>query len=154
MAIRSFFNVFIIMLLTYTLNACTQNLTESFGRNITMSPSEPSTNENGIPQMVQPAFAQFQDIPIPDDIDTLRGKFGYFYEYNIDDINSITHIINTKYQTFTYFGVDKSELLNFVVKNRLSGIDRIVPVGKALDMGVVWDGYDIVRSLSRIIEVK
>jgi len=66
MAIRSFFNVFIIMLLTYTLNACTQNLTESFGRNITMSPSEPSTNKNGIPQMVQPAFAQFQDIPIPD----------------------------------------------------------------------------------------
>jgi hypothetical protein len=91
---------------------------------------------------------------VPDDIDTLHGKFGYFYEYNIDDINSITHIINTKYQTFTYFGVDKFELLNFVMKNRLSGIDRIVPVGKALDMDVIWDGYDIVRSLSRIIEVK
>jgi hypothetical protein len=91
---------------------------------------------------------------VPDDIDSLQGKFGYFYEYNIDNINSITHIINTKYQTFTYFGVDKSELLNFVVKNRLSGIDRIVPIGKALDMDVIWDGYDIVGSLSRIIEVK
>jgi len=91
---------------------------------------------------------------VPDDIDTLHGKFGYFYEYNIDNINSITHIINTKYQTFTYFGVDKFELLNFVVKNRLSGIDRIVPVGKALDMDIIWDGYDIMRCLSRIIEVK
>ncbi len=91
---------------------------------------------------------------VPDDIDTLRGKFGYFYEYNIDDINNIAHIINTKYQTFTYFGVNKFELLNFVVKNRLSGIDRIVPVGKALEMDIVWDGYDIVKSLSRIIEVK
>jgi hypothetical protein len=89
-----------------------------------------------------------------DSIDTLRGKFGYFFEYDTDDINSIAHIINTKYQTLTYFGVDKSELLDFVVNNRLSGIDRIVPVGKALDMDVVWDGYDIVRSLSRIIEVK
>ena len=89
-----------------------------------------------------------------DNIDSFRGKFGYFYEYNTDDINNIAHVINTKYQTLTYFGIDKSELLGFVVKNRLSGIDRIVPVGKALDMDVIWDGYDIVRSLSRIIDVK
>ena len=75
-------------------------------------------------------------------------------EYDMDDINSIAHIINNKYQTLTYFGVDKSELLDFVVKNRLSGIDRIVPVGQALDIGIIWDGYDIVRSLSRIIDVK
>ena len=91
---------------------------------------------------------------IPDNIDTLRGKFGYFYEYDINDINSITNIVNTKFQTLTYFGKDKSKLLDFVVKNRLMGIDRIVPVGKALDMDVIWDGYDIVRSLSRIIDVK
>ena len=54
----------------------------------------------------------------------------------------------------TYFGLDKSELLDFVVKNRFPGIDRIVPIGTALEMGVIWDGYDIIRSLSRIIEVK
>ena len=69
-------------------------------------------------------------------------------------MNSIAHIINTKYQTLTYFGFNKSDLLNFVFKNRLLGIDRIVPVGEALDIGVIWDGYDIVRSLSRIIDVK
>lgn len=90
---------------------------------------------------------------LPDNMDVLRGKCGYFYEYDTDDINSLAHIINTKYQTLTYFGVDKSELLDFALKNRLSGIDRIVPVGKALDIGVIWDGYDIVRSLSRIIDV-
>ena len=91
---------------------------------------------------------------LPDNMDALRGKYGYFYEYDTDDINSIAHIINNKYQTLTYFGVDKLELLDFVVKNRLSGIDRIVPVGQALDIGVIWDGYDIVRSLSRIIDLK
>ena len=89
-----------------------------------------------------------------DNIDSLRGKFGYFFEHNTDDINKIAHIINTKYQTLTYFGLDKSYLLDFVIRNRLSGIDRIVPVGKALDMDVTWDGYDIVRSLSRVIDVK
>jgi len=86
--------------------------------------------------------------------ESLRGKFGYFFEYDTNDINSISHIINAKYQTLTYFGINKSELLNFVVNNRFSGIDRIVPIGKALDMDIIWDGYDIVRTLSRIIEVK
>ena len=89
-----------------------------------------------------------------DNIDEFRGKFGYFFEYDTNDINCIAHIINNKYQTLTYFGVDKSKLLNFIVKNRLSGIDRIVPIGKALDMDIIWDGYDLMRSLSRIIEVK
>ena len=91
---------------------------------------------------------------LPYNMDVFRGKCGYFYEYDTDDINSVTHIINKKYQTLTYFGVEKSELLDFVVNNRLSGIDRIVPIGSALDIGVIWDGYDIVKSLSRVVEVK
>jgi hypothetical protein len=91
---------------------------------------------------------------LPNDADTLRGKFGYFYEYDIEDINNITHIINSKYQTLTYFGVDKFQITNFVIKNCLSGIDRIVPIGQALDISDIWDGYDLVKSLSRIIDVK
>jgi hypothetical protein len=91
---------------------------------------------------------------LPDNMDAFRGKYGYFYEYNAQNMNDIAHIINTKYQTLTYFGVDKDQLLDFVINNRLSGIDRIVPIGSAMDIGVIWDGYDIVRSLSRIIEYK
>lgn len=90
---------------------------------------------------------------LPDDIDAFRGKCGYMYEYNTQSINSIAYIVNAKYQTLTYFGLEKTELLDFVVANRLSGIDRIVPVGAALDIGVIWDGYDIVGSLSRIIDL-
>lgn len=91
---------------------------------------------------------------LPNNMDELRGKCGYFYEYNTEDINSIAHIINNRYQTLTYYGVDKDLLLNFVVKNCLLGIDRIVPIGQALDIDVIWDGYDIIRRLSRIIDIK
>jgi hypothetical protein len=91
---------------------------------------------------------------LPDNMAAFRGQYGFFYEYDAQNMNSIEHIINTKYQTLTYFGLDKIELLDFVVENRLSGIDRIVPIGSALDIGVIWDGYDIVRSLSRIIDFK
>ncbi|MEI7481707.1 MAG: acyl-CoA reductase [Elusimicrobiota bacterium] len=91
---------------------------------------------------------------LPANMDAFRGQYGFFYEYHAQNLNGIAHIINTKYQTLTYFGLEKAQLLDFVVKNRLSGIDRIVPIGSALDIGVIWDGYDIVRSLSRIIDFK
>ena len=88
------------------------------------------------------------------DFDKYRGKFGHFFEYDTDDINEIAHIINNKYQTLTYFGIDKTELINFVLENSLLGIDRIVPIGKAMEMDVIWDGFDVVKTLSRIIDVK
>ena len=91
---------------------------------------------------------------LPDNVDTLRGKFGYFYEFDATDINQISRIVNKRYQTLTYFGVKKSYLTDFVVQNRLFGIDNITPIGNALDIGVFWDGYDIVRCLSRTINVK
>jgi len=91
---------------------------------------------------------------LPADMDAFRGKHGFFYEYTAQNMNSIAHIINAKYQTLTYFGLAKAQLLGFVVENRLAGIDRIVPIGSALDIGVIWDGYDLVRSLSRIIDFR
>lgn len=91
---------------------------------------------------------------LPDGMDHCRGKYGFFYEYTTSDLNSTRHIITEKYQTLTYFGVDKNVLRDYVFKNRLPGLDRIVPIGSALDIGVIWDGYDIVSSLSRIVDVK
>jgi len=91
---------------------------------------------------------------LPEALDTLRGKFGYFYEFDADHINSISHVVNKTFQTLTYFGVNKSYLIDFVIKNRLLGIDNITPIGSALELDVMWDGYDIIRSLSRTISVR
>jgi hypothetical protein len=91
---------------------------------------------------------------ISDKMDVLQGKFGYFYEFDTDDINAIAHIINSKYQTLTYYGIERQVLLDFIIDNRVSGIDRIVPIGSALDFSEIWDGYDLIRTLSRIIEIR
>jgi hypothetical protein len=88
---------------------------------------------------------------LPLEVDKLRGKYGYFFEHDIDEIDTLVEIVNHKYQTLTYFGIEENSLRQFVVNNRLLGIDRVVPVGRALDMEIVWDGYDIVRTLSRVI---
>ena len=60
-------------------------------------------------------------------------------------------IVNPKFQTLTYFGLDKYKLLNFVIDKNLIGVDRIVPFGSAFNIGLIWDGYDLYHSLSRKI---
>ena len=91
---------------------------------------------------------------IKSDIEKKRGIFGTFYEYDCKNIDDIANIVSSKFQTLTYFGIEKLKILNFVINNRLSGIDRIVPVGRALDIDVIWDGFDVEKNLSRIIDVK
>ena len=91
---------------------------------------------------------------LPPDVDSLRGKCGYFYEHDTDDINNLAQVITEKYQTLTYFGVAKDVLIDFVLKNQLLGLDRIVPIGSALDITVIWDVYDLIRTLSRICDIR
>ena len=90
---------------------------------------------------------------LSEDITEIRGKGGYFYEYSLKDLNEFYQVVNEKYQTITYFGIEPEEILKDVVKLNLSGIDRIVPIGKAMDINVIWDGHDLVKELSRIIGI-
>ena len=87
-------------------------------------------------------------------IDSYKGQFGYFYEYLMEDISELVKYLNSRCQTLTYYGINKNTFYDLIYKNNLRGIDRIVPIGKALDIDVIWDGYDIMKTLSRICEVK
>ncbi|MDR0391877.1 MAG: hypothetical protein LBH59_08220, partial [Planctomycetaceae bacterium] len=90
---------------------------------------------------------------LPTGLDKLRGRFGLFFEYDLRQQDELREHINSSYQTLTYFGLDAKMLGDWVISCRLSGIDRIVPIGSALDINVIWDGYDIVKQLSRIVEI-
>lgn len=88
------------------------------------------------------------------DVEKLRGKCGYFYEYSLRDFNELFDVVNAKYQTVTYFGIDPEKLLQAVVDERLVGIDRIVPIGKAMDIDAIWDGHNLIAELSRIVHIE
>ena len=87
-------------------------------------------------------------------IDRLRGKWGFFFQYDLENLKELKKIISKKIQTITYFGFKKKKFVDFIVDNNIDGIDRIVPLGQALDLGLVWDGYDVINTLSRIVEIK
>lgn len=64
---------------------------------------------------------------------------------------NIGQIFLEKHQTLAYYGCDKSEFLDFIAENGLLGIDRAVPFGHTADFGLIWDGYDLISSMSRVI---
>lgn len=86
-------------------------------------------------------------------IEKLRGKSGYFYEYSLKNYDELFNIITERFQTITYFGIDAGILRESIIANNLRGVDRIVPIGKAMDIGIIWDGHDLVNELSRVISL-
>lgn len=84
-------------------------------------------------------------------IEQYKGQYGFFFEAVIKGVESLKTIVGERYQTVTCFGVDPEEVISLVVERGWTGIDRVVPVGKALDLGVVWDGYHLIESLSRVV---
>lgn len=87
-------------------------------------------------------------------LENYRGKGGYFYEYSMNSLEDIASYVTEKFQTITWFGLNPEEIREVVIKYRLTGIDRITPIGRAMDIGVIWDGYDLVRMLSRLVNVE
>ena len=75
---------------------------------------------------------------------------GFFFEYDCNNIMEIEDICNDKRcQTISYIGDE--EIVNPLLKTGVKGIDRIVPVGRTMEFGMVWDGYDLFERFTRRI---
>lgn len=80
-------------------------------------------------------------------------NFGTFLEVNLRDINHLKKYTSEKLQTVTYYGTNFKSIKKFIIKNKIKGIDRIVPIGRAFDLTPEWDGVDIISTLSRTIGI-
>lgn len=88
------------------------------------------------------------------DLASLQSRFGIFPEKTLPALRDLIQVISEKCQTVTYFGFQKAELLETLKHLEYSGIDRVVPIGQALDMDMIWDGIDIPNALTRIMDLK
>lgn len=86
-------------------------------------------------------------------LEEMRSTCGYFYEYDAQGLEDLLPLINRKVQTLSYYGIGRGVLQKFIEKNRPFGIDRIVPIGRTLDFSLVWDGYDLIVMLTRIVSL-
>ena len=120
-------------------------LTALYKQSCAMQTSEEQTKNN--------LLRRVKIAELPTDIDSFRCAGGYFTEYTASSLDDIAPIVNNKYQTLAYFGFEKQELEDFVLRNRLIGIDRIVPFGETTAFSLTWDGMNLIERMSRIIDI-
>lgn len=121
-------------------------LTAFYRQAVAMDIQETKTESNILKRV------ELKSLPI--DIDDYRCAGGYFTEYTAQSLDEIVPIVKNKYQTLAYYGFSKEVLGAFVTQNRLVGIDRIVPFGETTTFSLTWDGYDLIKSLSRVVFVR
>src|SRR6185312_7532932 len=73
---------------------------------------------------------------------------GYFYTQPLGELSEIKSMINKKIQTLSYYGLTDPEIKELAELSAGSGIDRIVPIGSALDFEYIWDGFNLFESLT------
>ncbi|HVV46141.1 MAG TPA: acyl-CoA reductase [Bryobacteraceae bacterium] len=76
---------------------------------------------------------------------------GLLFQTRVEALADLQPFISRREQTMTCFGFETDELTAFAAG--LSGLDRIVPVGQALNFNRLWDGYDLLQELSRHVSI-
>ena len=89
------------------------------------------------------------------DKDLMNYKYnsGFYFEKDISNLDEIVNVCDVRCQTLTYFGVKEEAFRIFLDNARPIGIDRIVPMGKSMDFTLIWDGYDLIRQMSRRVTI-
>ena len=87
------------------------------------------------------------------DSDIMNYKLGggFFFEYYAKELLDIISILNKPCQTVSYFGIDGHEIQHFVIEHGLRGVDRVVPIGRTMDLTFKWDGFDMIENMSRYV---
>ena len=80
-------------------------------------------------------------------------KFGVFFEYEAKSLNKLSILDSSKYQTLTYYGFNKNFLREKSLSNYINFFDRIVPIGKSMEMEYCWDGYNLFSELTRKVHL-
>lgn len=87
-------------------------------------------------------------------IGRFQGTNGIFLETSVKFLEDTVDLLGSNFQTLTYFGFTKDELKSIISNLKNEGLDRIVPIGQAFNMETIWDGMDLIRTLSRVIDLK
>lgn len=81
----------------------------------------------------------------------IKPKLGVFISKELDNLNQLEPLFRSNEQTLTYFGFNPQEIISEFAGKSSSMIDRVVPIGKALDIGLIWDGKNMIYALSKYV---
>jgi hypothetical protein len=88
------------------------------------------------------------------DAAAIRPGGGFFSTQHVAELADVRQQVVRRIQTLSVFGFASEELIDFAKLVNGSGIDRIVPIGHALDFAAVWDGKDLLMESLRFVTVE
>lgn len=113
-------------------------------------------NENGLKRL-----SALQDWPLRMEATALTESlrrthcgYGLLYEVQRPNLAAANNLLTAADQTIAYWGFTREELTDWVISLADRAVDRIVPIGKALQFGEQWDGQDLLMAFSRRVHIE
>lgn len=78
---------------------------------------------------------------------------GYFYQFTAEKLDDVLPILNKSCQTVAVLGIDKKDVVSFLMDKGVRGIDRVVDIGDTMGLEFVWDGFKMIESMSRVVYI-
>jgi hypothetical protein len=78
---------------------------------------------------------------------------GLFLEKDLHALPDLAETLTAKDQTLSYFGYEPEDFTTLTQKLPARSLDRIVPVGRALEFSSTWDGVDLLHAFTRRVEI-
>ena len=86
---------------------------------------------------------------ISDERKIYRDKIQFF----LLKLTDIIKYIRPEDQTLSVYGFSENEISALLSSLINRGIDRVVPIGQALEFNNIWDGVDLLETMSRKIDI-
>lgn len=78
---------------------------------------------------------------------------GTFQMVGVPTLRDLAPLVEPRDQTLVHAGLTAEDLDELVAALNGRGVDRMVPVGRALTFGPLWDGEDLFEQLTRRVQV-
>lgn len=88
---------------------------------------------------------------LPADLMEFKEGGGYFFEFVAGSLDELVPVLNKSCQTVACLGIPLQAVRDLVFRTGVRGVDRVVPLGQTNGLSFVWDGYDLIRTMSRIV---
>jgi hypothetical protein len=85
--------------------------------------------------------------------DLLQVGSGFFWEANLPDLDALGPLLDSRSQTLSSHGISAEVWADWATRHA-ARIDRIVPVGQALQFDTIWDGMDLLREFTRLVAIR
>lgn len=86
---------------------------------------------------------------IPNNFEKYFSAGGIFLEFHSTNLKNLKKVMTNKVQTITYLNINPMQIVKSLELKKVKGGDRIVMNGRSSDIGLEWDGYDIIFQISK-----